>query len=124
MSKDGNDKLMRQDAQRYPSVLDHMNEEDRQLALKKIADSDIELLHTMRDRASRSTTAERDIATALDTINVLQDERKVYTQKFQGTTGSGTYELKVRGGDSKFIVTLALSVIGVIAAIALLIAVL
>lgn len=78
----------------------------------------------MRDRASRSTTAERDIATALDTINVLQDERKVYTQKFQGTTGSGTYELKVRGGDSKFIVTLALSVIGVIAAIALLIAVL
>lgn len=124
MSNDGNDKLVRQDAHRYPSVLDHLNEEDRQLALKKIADSDIELLHTMRDRANRSTTAERDIGTALDTINVLQDERKVYTQKFQGTTGSGSYELKVRGGDSKFIVTLALSVIGVIAAIALLISVL
>ena len=57
--------------------------------------------------------AEHDPAVGIDAVQRLDHEQKIYSKKMKGETGSVTYELQIRGGDTKFIVPVLIS-IGVI----------
>ena len=48
--------------------------------------------------------AEHDLAVGIDAVQRLDHEWKIYSKKMKGETGSGTYDLQIRGGDTKFIV--------------------
>jgi hypothetical protein len=120
MSVNQNNGLRRYDTPILPPVFDLLPDEDKLVAIRKIYDSDLEIRRLLQEKIGKSGIAEHDLQVAINTINMLQDERKVFTHKTKGETGSGTYELSVRGGDTKFINTVALALIAVIAAIILL----
>ena len=67
----------------------------------------------LKERVYKSRNAEHDLSVAVETVRKLSDEKKIYTEHVKGETGSGTYDLKIRGGDTKFIVPILL-VIGLI----------
>ena len=81
--------------------------------VKKIQEQDLEVRKEVMKKIGKSKVAENDLYTAIDVIQQLDQEKKIYSQHHKGETGSGTYDLKVRGGDTKFIVPI-LVVIGVI----------
>jgi len=88
--------------------------EDKKLALiEKLQIQDIELRRDLKERVYKSRNAEHDLSVAVETVRKLSDEKKIYTEHVKGETGSGTYDLKIRGGDTKFIVPILL-VIGLI----------
>jgi hypothetical protein len=123
MSENNSDGLRRYDAPILPSVFHMLSDEDKRSVVLKIIDSDLELKRIMEEKHGNSDLAMKDLEETIIIINRLQDERKVYTYTSAGKTGSGTYELNVRGGDTRFINSIALALIAVVAAIALLLAI-
>lgn len=113
MSDKTDGRLRRYEYATLPPVFDQLTDEDKVIALQKMLDSDLELRRVMLEKLGKSKIADIDLQLAIDTINVLQDERKVFTQKFKGETGSGTYEIQVRGGDTRFIMSIALATIAI-----------
>jgi hypothetical protein len=123
MSENNNNGLRRYDAPILPAVFEYLPDEEKLAALRKICDSDAEIRRVLQERTGKSRIAENDLQVAIETINRLQDERKVFTHKSKGETGSGTYELNVRGGDTHFFNLVAMALIALVAAIALLLAI-
>jgi hypothetical protein len=97
-----------------PAELGSLSPEEIADARKKYLENMVELDRDKRDRVTKSNTAENDLDVAIDTVRRLDQERKVYSHKAEGETGSGSYELRIKGGDTKFIVAI-LTVVGVIA---------
>jgi hypothetical protein len=120
MSNKIEEQLKRYEESVLPPIFHLLSEEDKVKALNKIIDSDIELSNLVREKRGKSKIAADDLQTAIDLINELQDQRKVFSIKAKGDTGSGSYEMQVRGGDTNFIYGVALAVIAVVAAIFLL----
>lgn len=98
---------------KLPAGFDKLSKEEQQVVTKRIIDQDIEILGQIKKAVGKSKVAEHDLAVGVDTVQRLDSERKIYSKKMKGETGSGTYELLIRGGDTKFIVPV-LSVVGVI----------
>jgi hypothetical protein len=117
MSSKIEEQLKRYDESVLPPIFNLLSEEDKIKAVNKIFESDLELRRILLEKRGKSKIAGEDLQTAIDIINELPDQRKMYTQKFKGETGSGSYEVEVRGGDTKFINSIALAIIAVVAAI-------
>ena len=106
--------LQRIDIQgKLPAGFDKLSEEEQQAIVKRLIDQDIEIRGELLRKSGQSKVAENDLAVGIDTVQRLDHERKIYSEKLKGETGSGTYELTVRGGDTKFILPI-LIVVGVI----------
>ena len=98
---------------RLPAGFDALTPEEKHDVLRRLVDQDVELRKDLGLKLGKSRTAEHALAVAIDTVQRLDHERKIYSQHLKGETGSGTYELTIRGGDTKFIIPV-LVVIGVI----------
>lgn len=114
MSENEQRGLQRLDIDRkLPAGFDKLSEQEQRAVVKKLQDQDIEIRGEILRKISKSQIAEHDLAVGIDAVQRLDHERKIYSKKMKGETGSGTYELHIRGGDTKFIVPI-LVVIGVI----------
>lgn len=98
---------------KLPVGFHDLTEDEQRSLVKRLQDQDIEIRGEFLRKAGDSEIAEHDIAVGIDAIERLDHERKIYSKRLKGKTGSGTYDLRIRGGDTKFIVPV-LIVIGVI----------
>lgn len=98
---------------KLPAGFHQLSEEEQRAVVKKMQDQDIEIRGEVLRKLGKSHIAEHDLSVGIDAIQRLDHERKIYSKKMSGETGSGTYELQIRGGDTKFIVPV-LIVIGLI----------
>lgn len=78
--------------------------------IQKKLDNEIELDKNQKEKVLQSKVAEHDMAVAQAHIQALDSNRKFYTvtQKFE--MGSGKVEVSIRGGDTKFIVPIIVTV--------------
>lgn len=98
---------------RLPAGFDKLTEEEQHDVMLRLVDQDLELRKELGSKWGKSKIAEHDLAVAIEAVRRLDHERKVYSQKYKGETGSGTIETTIKGGDTRFIVPI-LIVIGVI----------
>jgi len=112
MSKDEGGALQRYDGDKLPAGFEQLPPEERQELIKRLAEQDLELRREAQEKLTKSRIAEHDVAVTIDGLQRLDHERKIYTEHVKGETGSGTYDLKVKGGDIRFIVPV-LVVLGV-----------
>lgn len=98
---------------RLPAGFDRLTEAEKRDVMMRLVDQDVELRRELLAKLGKSKIAEHDLLVAIEAVRRLDHERKIYSKKMKGETGSGTYELQIRGGDTRFIVPV-LVVIGVI----------
>jgi len=79
----------------------------------KMAENRIELQTEAQRRLMKSKNAESDLAMMTEKVQDLDHERKIYSVHEKLETGSGSIEVKIKGGDTKFLVPI-LIVIGCI----------
>jgi hypothetical protein len=96
-----------------PVGFNQLSEEEQLIVRKKLLDQDIEIRGEILRKGAQSRIAENDISVGIDAVQRLDHERKIYSKHMKGETGSGSYELHIRGGDTKFIIPV-LAVIGAI----------
>ena len=98
---------------RLPIGFDRLSEGEQEKVIKRLMDQDIELREELIRRSIKSEVAEHDLAVVIETVRRLDHERKIYSKHAKGETGSGSYDLKIKGGDTKFIIPI-LIVAGII----------
>ncbi|MBL7186682.1 MAG: hypothetical protein ISS70_10190 [Phycisphaerae bacterium] len=107
-----------------PAGFDELSDHEKLEIVKRIQEQDLEVRKEVMKKIGKSKVAENDLYTAIGVIQQLDQEKKIYSQHHKGETGSGTYDLTVRGGDTKFIVPILVVIGVIILAVILLIALL
>ena len=87
-------------------------EEQKKLREKYVTDQ-LEARNIAQRGAVQSAIGENDLHVGLETVQNLDADRKVYSFEQRAQMGSGEAKLKIKGGDTHFIVPI-LIVIGVI----------
>jgi len=87
-------------------------EEQKRLREKYIVDQ-LEARNIAQRGAAQSAIGENDLTVGLQTIQNLNTERKIYSYEQNAQMGSGQARLRVKGGDTQFIVPILVT-IGVI----------
>lgn len=103
----------RQVDQLLPVDLSGLPEEKRQELMAKMAENRIDLQTEAMQRLMKSKNAESDLAMMTEKVQELDHERKIYSVHEKFETGSGSMDVKIKGGDTKFLVPI-LVVIGCI----------
>lgn len=108
------EELTRYDSEeRLPTGFNLLDDAEKKQLVKTMQEQEIQIRGEAIRRAQISKIAEHDINTGIDAVQKLDHEKKIYVKRMKGETGSGTYDLKIRGGDTKFIVPI-LIIIGII----------
>jgi hypothetical protein len=112
---DNNNELRKLENEDFlPEFFYLLSEEKQGQYIEKKLENDIALDKIKKQKVLQSKVAEHDMAVAHEHTRALDANRKFYTvtQKFE--TGSGRVEVKIRGGDAKFIIPIVLTLGGVI----------
>ena len=108
---------------KLPIGFNTLSKEEQQSVIKRLNDQDIEIRGEIKRKVRQSQVAEHDLAVGIDAIERLDADRKIYSETIEGVTGSGTYKVQIRGGDTKFIVpilvVIGLVILGIVAILAL-----
>ena len=96
-----------------PVGFQEASEEEKRAIINRLADQDIALRQELMRSVGKSKLAEHDLAVAVEAVQRLDAERKIYSVQGKGETGSGTYGYTIRGGDTKFIIPI-LAVVGIV----------
>lgn len=110
----------RQVDQLLPVDFSGLPEEKRQELLIKMAENRIDLQTEAARRLMKSKNAESDLAMMTEKIQELDHERKIYSVHEKLETGSGNIEVKIKGGDTKFLVPILIVIGCIILGLALL----
>ena len=123
MSRTERGALQRIDPQlTLPVGFDKLSDQVQLQLIQKMAETDVELYKVLKEKVGKSQLAEHDLAVMIETVQKLDEERKIYTQHSEGETGSGKYKMVIRGGDTKFIVPIIVAVGAIILGIVLILA--
>ena len=95
-----------------PAGFEKLPSEDQKRLLERHLSGQLDAIGIAMRGKAQSAVAENDLRVAIDTVQSLDAERKVYTHTQTAKFGSGDAKLTVRGGDTRFIVPI-LIVIGV-----------
>jgi hypothetical protein len=87
-------------------------EEQKKLREKYVTDQ-LEARNIAMRGAAQSAIGENDLTVGLQTVQNLDADRKVYSFEQRAQMGSGEAKLKIKGGDTRFIVPILIA-IGVI----------
>ncbi|MCL4216111.1 MAG: hypothetical protein KJ052_03765 [Candidatus Hydrogenedentes bacterium] len=122
MSENEQRGLERLDIERQlPSGFSELSAEEKRDVLKRLADQDIEIRGDVARKVWQSKIAQGDLDLSIETVERLSPEKKTYSVHAKGETGSGTYDVIIRGGDTKFIVPVIIAIGVVIVAIILIV---
>jgi molybdopterin-biosynthesis enzyme MoeA-like protein len=99
--------------QLLPIDLSGLPEEKKQELMAKMAENRIDLQTEAQQRLMKSKNAESDLAMMTEQVQALDHNQKIYSVHEKLETGSGNIDIKIKGGDAKFIVPI-LIVIGCI----------
>jgi hypothetical protein len=98
---------------RLPVGFEQLPENEQKVLREKMARDELDARNIAMRGAAQSSVGENDLMVGLEAVQNLDADRKVYSYEQRAQFGSGEARLKVRGGDTRFIVPI-LIVVGVI----------
>lgn len=99
-----NNELSRYEAQDLPTFFWQLNEEEQQKYLQQMTRDELEVRKKALDKVQQSKIAEHDMAVVQGNIEMMDASKKYYEINQKVETGSGEVQIKVKGGDTRFIV--------------------
>ena len=97
--------------------IDNLSEADRNELSKRIVSDDIELRRSALEKITQSQLAQGDFMMIMGELSALKKEGMYVKTKQTMKTGSGTFEIESKGGDTKLIIPVLIII--AIAAIAI-----
>ncbi|OJJ18557.1 hypothetical protein BKI52_23385 [marine bacterium AO1-C] len=98
--------LSRYESQDLPTFFWQLNEEEQEKYLQQMTRDELEARKNALEKVQQSKIAEHDLAVVQGNIEAMDTSKKYYEIYQKVKTGSGEVEIKVQGGDPRFIVPL------------------
>lgn len=98
--------------------LEKLDKDKQDKLIEKHLQNKVDVEKMKEEKVIKSKVAEHDLKIHKDYLDELTADKRYYTTTQQVETGSGKIEIKVKGGDTKFIVPI-IAVIGIIVVIIL-----
>jgi hypothetical protein len=110
-----NNKLRRIDetTSSLDSYLNKLGKEEQEKIIEKHLQNKVDLEKMKEEKVVKSRVAEHDLKIGQDNLDGLTADKRYYKHTQHVETGSGNIEIKVTGGDTKFIMPI-ITVIGII----------
>ena len=82
----------------------NLTDNDRHELSLRVASDDIEIRKGALEKITQSQTAQYDLVTIMGELSVLNKQGMYVKSKQTIKTGSGTFDIEVKGGDTKLII--------------------
>lgn len=99
-----NNELSRYEEQDFPPFFWQLNEEEQQKYLQQMTRDELEIRKKSLEKVHQSKIAEHDMAIVQSNIQSMDASKKYYEINQTVKTGAGDVQIKIKGGDTKFIV--------------------
>lgn len=96
--------LSRYEEQDFPPFFWQLNEEEQQKYIQQMTRDELEIRKKAMEKVQQSKIAEHDMAMVQSNIEAMDASKKYYEINQNVETGAGNVQIKVKGGDAKFIV--------------------
>lgn len=120
---DNNNQLSRLENTRIIDIITkipNLTDEDKHELSKRIASDDVEIRKGALEKMTNSQIAQHDLMTIMGELSALQKQGMYVKSKQTIKTGSGTFEIEMKGGDTKLIIPV-LIIVGIVIIAALVI---
>jgi hypothetical protein len=108
MNGNTENKISKFDPQQFNQLLQvdlsGLPEEKKQELLAKLMEQRVDLQNEANKRLIKSSNAAHDLAMMTDKVKDLDNSGKTYVFDEKLETGSGALHVKIRGGDTKFVI--------------------
>ena len=91
----------------------NLNEEDRRELTKRVASDDIDIRKNALEKIMQSQIAHNDLVSIMGELSAMSKQGMYVKSKQTIKTGSGQFEIEIKGGDTKLIIPVLL-IIGVV----------
>lgn len=98
----------------------NLTDEDKHELSKKIASDDVEIRKGALEKITQSQIAQHELVTIMGELSALQKQGMYVKSKQTIKTGSGSFEIEMKGGDTKLIIPV-LIIVGIVIIAALVI---
>ncbi|TNE80131.1 MAG: hypothetical protein EP332_08615 [Bacteroidetes bacterium] len=98
----------------------NLTDEDKHELSKRIASDDVEIRKGALEKITNSQIAQHDLMTIMGELSALQKQGMYVKSKQTIKTGSGSFEIEMKGGDTKLIIPV-LIIVGIVIIAALVI---
>lgn len=98
----------------------NLTDEDRHDLSLKVASDDVEIRKGALEKITQSQIAQHDLMAIMGELNALSKQGMYVKSKQTIKTGSGTFEIEMKGGDAKLIIPV-LVILGIVLIAALVI---
>jgi hypothetical protein len=102
------------------SKIPNLTDEDRHELSKRVASDDIEIRKGALEKMTQSQIAQNDLVTIMGELSAMSKQGMYVKSKQTIKTGSGQFEIEMKGGDTKLIIPV-LIIVGVVVIAALVI---
>ncbi len=102
---------------RLPVGFEQLSQEDQRAIRRKLQDGLVDVQLDMHRAIGKSRVAENDLNLLNDAVARLDHERKIYSSKVTAETGSGKIDMQVRGGDTRFLIPILVTVGAILLAV-------
>lgn len=120
---ESNNQLARIDSVKLIDIITnipHLTDDDRHELSKQIASDDIEIRKVALEKITQSNIAQHDLITIMGELSALNKQGMYVKSKQTIKTGSGQFEIEIKGGDTKLIIPV-LTIVGIVIIVALII---
>ena len=120
---DNNNQLTRLDNSKIIDIINkipNLTDDDKHELSKRIASDDVEIRKGALEKITNSQIAQHDLTAIMGELTALNKQGMYVKSKQTIKTGSGTFEIEMKGGDTKLIVPV-LIIVGIVIIAALVI---
>jgi len=120
---ENNNQLARLDNTRIIDIIikiPNLTEQDRHDLSLKVASDDVEIRKGALEKITQSQIAQHDLMVIMGELNALSKQGMYVKSKQTIKTGSGTFEIEMKGGDAKLIIPIIV-ILGIVLIAALVI---
>lgn len=120
---DSNNQLSRLENTRIIDIITkipNLTNEDKHELSKRIASDDVEIRKGALEKITQSQIAQHDLMAIMGELSALQKQGMYVKSKQTIKTGSGSFEIEMKGGDTKLIIPV-LIIVGIVIIAALVI---
>jgi len=120
---DNNNQLSRLENTRIIDIITkipNLTNEDKHELSKRIASDDVEIRKGALEKITQSQIAQHDLMAIMGELSALQKQGMYVKSKQTIKTGSGSFEIEMKGGDTKLIIPV-LIIVGIVIIAALVI---
>ena len=120
---DANNQLARLDNGKIIEIITKipsLTDEDRHELSKRVASDDVEIRRGALEKITQSQIAQNDLVTIMGELSAMSKQGMYVKSKQTIKTGSGQFEIEMKGGDTKLIIPV-LIIVGIVIIAALVI---